>query len=282
MAGEEFEVTVDGGLLRGTVAGQGEPVLLLHGGPGLPWTYLQPLMDELSAAYRVAAYQQRGLPPSTAGAPYDLGTQTADVAAVLDGLGWERAVVAGHSWGGHLLLHVLAGLPGRVSAALVIDTLGCVGDGGEGEFGAEMKRRTPPADVERAERLDEQAMAGQGSEAELSESMRLFWPAYFAEPAKAPPFPDLDFSLEAYAATFASLHGELPGLAARLAGVSVPTLFVHGAASPMPVTASTDSAEAIGPAATVEVLAAAGHFPWVERPGALRSSLDRLIAASLR
>jgi proline iminopeptidase len=282
MAGEAFEVTVEGGRLRGTIAGQGEPVLLLHGGPGLPETYLQPLMDELSAAYRVALYQQRGLPPSTAGAPYDLRTQVADVAAVLDALGWERAILAGHSWGGHLLLHVLAEFPDRVSAALVIDPLGGVGDGGEAEFDAEMKRRTPPEDVERADRLDKQAMEGQGTEAELRESMGLFWPAYFAEPAKAPPFPDLTFSLEAYAATFASLHDELPRLAGRLAGSEVPTLFVHGAASPMPLTASTDSAEAIGPAATVEVLAGAGHFPWVERPGALRSSLERLTRASRR
>ena len=280
MDGEAFEVTVEGGRLRGTIAGQGEPVLLLHGGPGLPATYLQSLMDELSAAYRVALYQQRGLPPSTAGAPYDLRTQVADVAAVLDALGWERAIVAGHSWGGHLLLHVLADLPERVAAALVIDPLGGVGDGGEAEFDAEMKRRTPPEDVERAERLDKQAMEGRGTEAELSESMGLFWPAYFAEPAKAPPFPDLTFSLEAYAATFAALHHELPRLAGRLAGSEVPTLFVHGAASPMPLTASTDSAEAIGPAATVEVLAGAGHFPWVERPGALRSSLERLTRAS--
>ena len=109
------------------------------------------------------------------------------------------------------------------------------------------------------------------------ESMRLLWPAYFADPAAAPPFPDLTFSLEAYAATFASLHNELPGLAARLAGVAVPTLFVHGAASPMPVAASTDTAEAIGPAASVDVLEGAGHFPWIERPGAMRAALDRLV-----
>ena len=277
---DEFEIIVEGGRLWGTVAGQGDPVLLLHGGPGLPWTYLEPLMDELSSGYRVAVYQQRGLPPSTAGAPYDVRAQVADVAAVLDGLGWERALLAGHSWGGHLLLHVLADFPERVAAALVIDTLGGVGDGGEGEFDAELQRRTAPEDVERAERLDQQAMEGQGTEADLAESLRLFWPAYFAEPAKAPPFPEMAFSVEAYAATLASLRDELPGLAGRLAGVAVPTLFVHGGASPMPVTASTASAEAIGPSATVEVLAGAGHFPWIERPGALRSSLDRLSAAT--
>jgi pimeloyl-ACP methyl ester carboxylesterase len=266
-------------MLRGSIRGAGDPVLLLHGGPGLSWTYLEPLIDELAGAYRVAAYQQRGLAPSTAGAPYDVPTQVGDVTAVLDELGCERAIVAGHSWGGHLLLHLLARRPERVSAALAIDTLGGVGDGGEAVFDAEMMRRTSAEDVERAAQLDRQALDGQGTEADMMESMRLFWPAYFAEPSEAPPFPGMQFAPDAYAATFASLHDELPGLAARLAGLAVPSLFVHGAGSPMPLTAASDTAEAIGPAARVEVVDGAGHFPWIERPGALRAALDRLVAA---
>ena len=274
--GESFEARVAGGLLRGSVAGSGEPVLVLHGGPGLLWTYLEPLLDELAAGYRVASYQQRGLLPSTAGVPYDVATQAADAVAVLDALGWERALVVGHSWGGHLLLHLLADHPGRLTGALIVDTLGGVGDGGEAEFDEEMLRRTPPADVARVEHLEQQAMAGTGSEADLQESMRLLWPAYFADPAAAPPCPGLEFSVEAYAATFASLHAELPLLASRIAGSAVPTVFVHGGGSPMPVSASTGTAEAMGAAATVEILADAGHFPWLECPGALRASLDRL------
>jgi proline iminopeptidase len=274
---ESFEVGVDGGLLRGSVVGNGDAVLLLHGGPGLVWTYLQPLLDELSAGYRVAMYQQRGLLPSTAGPPYDLRTQVADVAAVLDVLGWDRPVVVGHSWGGHLLLHLLAEHPELVAAALLVDPLGGVGDGGEAAFDAELTRRTPPHDVERVQQLERQAMDGVANEADPSESMRLLWPAYFADPASAPPFPDLHFSAEAYSATFQSLHAELSGLARRLAGLAVPTLFVHGLGSPMPLTASTDTAQAIGPAASVQALDGAGHFPWFERPGALRAALDGLV-----
>ncbi len=277
MWGEPFEIDVPGGRLHGVTGGRGDPVLLLHGGPGLAWDYLQPLVDELAGGHRVAVYQQRGVAPSTAGPPYDVATQVADVVAVLDGLGWERAVVAGHSWGGHLLLHLLAARPERVAAALVIDTLGGVGDGGEAEFDAEMLRRTPARDVERVEDLERRAMAGEGTEGDLMESMRLLWPAYFADPAAAPPFPGMRFSVEAYSATFASLHAELPALAARLAGVSVPTVFIHGAGSPMPVTAATDTAQAIGSAAVIQVLGGAGHFPWIERPGAVRAALHRLV-----
>jgi proline iminopeptidase len=272
-----FAVDVPGGRLGGVLAGDGERVLLLHGGPGLPWSYLEPLVAELVAGHRVAVYQQRGLAPSTAAAPYDVATQAADVVAVLDELGWERATVVGHSWGGHLLLHVLATHPGRVSAALIVDTLGAVGDGGEAAFDDELMRRTPRRDSERVEHLERQAMAGEGSAADLAESMRLLWPAYFAEPSAAPRAPQLAFSVEAYAATFASLHAELPALAARIACVRVPVLFLHGASSPMPVTASGDTARAMGAAAEVEVVEGVGHFPWLERPGCVREALARLL-----
>jgi pimeloyl-ACP methyl ester carboxylesterase len=274
---DSFEIGVDGGLLCGSVEGKGDHVLLLHGGPGLPWTYLQSLVDEISDGYQVAAYQQRGLPPSTAGAPFDVPTQVADVVAVIDGLGWDRAVVIGHSWGGHLLLHLLAAHPERVAAAIVVDPLGGVGDGGEAQFEAELNGRTPPESVERAEALDRLAMEGKGTPADAVESLRLYWPAYFANPAAAPPFPDMQISVEAYSATFESMHAELPALAGRLAGLPVPTVFIHGAASPMPVTASTDTADAIGPSASVQVLDGVGHFPWLDRPGVVRDALDHLV-----
>ena len=197
--------------------------------------------------------------------------------AVLDALGWERAVAVGHSWGGHLLLHVLAAHAGRITAALIVDTLGGVGDGGEALFDDELMRRTPPGDVRRVEQLERQAMAGEGSAADLAESLRLLWPAYFGTPAAAPPAPEIALSVEAYAATFESVHAELPALAARIAGVEVPTLFLHGGASPMPVTASSDTARAIGEAAEVEVLEGVGHFPWLERPGSVGEALNRLL-----
>ena len=45
----------------------------------------------------------------------------------------------------------------------------------------------------------------------------------------------------------------------------------------MPVTASSDTAGAIGAAAEVEVLERAGHFPWLELPGCVGEALDRLL-----
>jgi len=272
----ELDVLVDGGTLHVWVDGDGPAVLLLHGGPGLSASYLAPVVDELSSGYRVAIYQQRGLAPSTAHAPYDVPSQVTDMVAVLDALGWEQAVVVGHSWGGHLLLHVLAARTGRLSAAVVVDPLGGVGDGGGELFVAELLRRTPPEQAERVQELESRLDAGQGTLADADESLRLLWPAYFDDPSTAPAMPEVAQSIEANQETFASVTAGLPALAGRLAGVDVPTLFVHGAGSPMPVTASSDTATAIGAAARMKVVEGAGHFVWHEVPGIVRSAVDEM------
>jgi len=61
MRGEAFRA----GGLAGWVEGEGPPVLLLHGGPGLSYDYLDWLAEDLGSGYRLAAFQQRGLEPST-------------------------------------------------------------------------------------------------------------------------------------------------------------------------------------------------------------------------
>ena len=44
--------------------GEGQPVLVLHGGPGLSYEYLDELAADIGDGYCVAAFQQRGLAPS--------------------------------------------------------------------------------------------------------------------------------------------------------------------------------------------------------------------------
>jgi pimeloyl-ACP methyl ester carboxylesterase len=195
---------------------------------------------------------------------------------VLDGLGWRQALAVGHSWGGHLLLHVMTRSPERLIGACVVDPLGGVGDGGMAEFEAEMSRRTPPEDSARATELDERALAGEATAEEADESLRLFWPAYFASRDSAPPYEHIEMSNEAYAQTYESLQAELPGLAQDLRRCSVPTLFVHGERSPMPLSASADTA-ALLLNADVEVVQGAGHFVWLDRPGRVAEAVHRLL-----
>jgi Predicted hydrolases or acyltransferases (alpha/beta hydrolase superfamily) len=271
----EFTTHDDGPLIAGCRAGSGPPVLLLHGGPGLGFDYLRDLADELAQENDVAWYQQRGQEPSAAEGPHTVTTDVGDARRVLDALGWEKAYVVGHSWGGQLALHVAEAMPERLLGVLAVDPLGSIGDGRWPEFDEEMFRRTPESVRARARELDELSMAGESSDELALEGMRLVWPAYFADPESAPPMPELRIASARSAEMVPSIQAELPALEAGLSGIRVPVGFVHGSRSPMPVAASTDAAERI-PGAWVEVVEGAGHFVWVEAPGAVRAALRRL------
>jgi len=277
VAWTEFTTRDDGPLIAGLRAGSGPPVLLLHGGPGLGFDYLRDLADELAHENDVAWYQQRGLEPSAAEGPYTVAADVGDARRVLNALGWQRAYVVGHSWGGHLALHVAEAMPERLLGVLAVDPLGSVGDGRWPEFDEEIFRRTPEHVRARAREIDELSTAGAADDELALEGMRLVWPAYFADPERAPPMPEVRIATERSAEMVPSILAELPALEAGLPGIRVPVGFVHGSRSPMPLAASTDAAERI-PDAWVEVVEGAGHFVWVEAPGAVRASLRRLTA----
>ena len=113
------------------------------------------------------------------------------------------------------------------------------------------------------------------------EALRIVWPSYYADPPAAPPMPDIELVVPAFVATMASVnaHAEAETLVRGLTGVpaEIPVLFVHGAASPMPVRASTESAKLI-PHAEVEVIEGAGHFIWHERPDEVRDVVRAFVA----
>lgn len=276
MKSSNFEVGTGDHRLVGWQAGNGPVVVVLHGGPGLS-EYTESLLPELTDRYTVARYQQRGLAPSTTAGPFDVETQVADAVSVLDELGLDRAVMVGHSWGGHLLMHLMAAHPDRVAAALVIDPLGAVGDGGEADMGRIIGERTTPEAAARAAELDEKAMRGEGTAADAIEGLALVWPGYFPDPPAAPPMPAMEISLAAYAETFASIreHFERQTLVSLLPKTHVPTLFLLGEQSPIPPAHGVASA-ALMPAADVRVLPDCGHFVWLDEPGSVRAGLDSL------
>jgi len=275
MSAGEFRAAVsDGGITR-WLSGEGPAVLVLHGGPGLS-DYTASLAAELEDAYTVIRYQQRGLAPSTTSGPFSVTRHIADAVAVLDAAGVRRAYVVGHSWGGHLAMHLAVRHPGRVLGLVIVDPLGAVPDGGLADLGQNLTQRTPPELAARAVELDERAMAGQGTAADALESLAIVWPGYFSSPEAASPMPPLQISAECYAGTFASIqaHFDEHTLERSLPALAMPALFVLGGASPIPARHGVATADLI-PGARYQI-EDTGHFPWLERPGSVRTALDRI------
>jgi pimeloyl-ACP methyl ester carboxylesterase len=273
-----FVVNVPDGPIAGTVDGDGPPLLLLHGGPGLT-DYMSALDDE-TAGWRRIRYQQRGLAPSTLTGPFTIENHVADALAVLDQLGIDRAVVLGHSWGGHLALHVALAAPGRVTGIVCVDPLGAVGDGGAAEMGQHLTERMPPENTDAYAKVAERLAAAEPTDDDMTESLRLLWPGYFADPAATIAFsPDWRTTLAGYMGTFGSVAEHLTGgLSARLADIVVPAVFVLGEQSPMPVSQGEQTA-ALLPRAEVMVVPGAGHLPWFEAPSCVATALAAISAA---
>ena len=271
-----FVAETDAGPIAGHAGGAGAPLLLLHGGPALT-DYMEILGPEVTG-WRAIRYQQRSLSPSATGGPFTVERHVADAVAVLDALGVGQAIVAGHSWGGHLALHLAIAHPDRVAGLLIIDPLGAVGDGGVSELGQEMVRRLLPGAVARYQELAGRMSGPDVSDSDMLASLTLLWPGYFAQPETAPAIPaGMRASIAGYAGTFASVAAHLAdgSLASGLREVRVPALFLLGAQSPMPVSQGQQTA-ALLPESEVVVVPAAGHLPWHERPGCVADALARI------
>jgi pimeloyl-ACP methyl ester carboxylesterase len=104
-------------------AGEGTPVVLLH---GLTATRRYVVMGSRAlerSGHRVIAYDARGhgaSEPAPSPEAYEYGDLAQDLLGVLDERGIDRAVLAGASMGAHTILRVALEAPERVAALCVI------------------------------------------------------------------------------------------------------------------------------------------------------------------
>jgi len=195
---------------------------------------------------------------------------------VLDALGWSRAWMVGHSWGGHLALRFAAAHPARLLGILAVDPLGIVGDGGMAAFRAEMVARAPRAGRRRVRELEEVEKARELTTDERFETRRIMWPSYFADPENVPPMPPYVSSRDASKALTAELSDGVDEVAAALATGAVRYGILVGGASPFPWGQSARADADLSPSAFLKVVPEAGHFVWYEAPGAVHAALHRL------
>jgi len=114
-------VEANGATLYYEVAGDGPPLVLIHGF-ALDRRMWDAQMDALAARARVIRYDLRGFGLSSApgGQPY---RHTDDLAALMDHLGVERADLVGLSLGGAVAIDFTLAFPDRVRALIVLDSV---------------------------------------------------------------------------------------------------------------------------------------------------------------
>ncbi len=103
----------------------GLPVLLLHGWPELALSWASQIEALAGAGYRVIAPDNRGFGASDAPrdvAAYGIDRLVGDISGLLDALGHDRAVIAGHDWGGIVMWHAACLIPERFLGAIGVNT----------------------------------------------------------------------------------------------------------------------------------------------------------------
>lgn len=106
-------------------AGEGEPVLLIHGSPVAGAFDLLARQPAVAERHRIVHYQRRGyaraLPKSESWASME--DQAADAAALLRHLGVDRAHVVGYDVGGLVALQLALDAPGLVHTLALLEPL---------------------------------------------------------------------------------------------------------------------------------------------------------------
>lgn len=287
----EWEWASEPGIrLHHWAVGAGRAVLVIHGGPGLP--FREPLagLADAQARFRFHYYDQRGCGRSTRPFSPDpargfysnmkaleralgLGSQLADIERIRLWLGEERIILVGHSFGALLAALYAAEWPERV-AGLVLsapaDLLVLPAPGGD--LLSRVQGLLPVARrAEYAAFLSEYMdfrRLFQRTEAETA-ALNLRFASFYGEAAG---LGGLDAKSSAAAdaggfmvqAQYLSM-GRRHDYRAALRVVTAPALVVHGAKDLQPEAASRRYVAAL-PNARLVTIEGAGHFAFAEQP----------------
>jgi pimeloyl-ACP methyl ester carboxylesterase len=239
------------------VAGEGRPALVLHSGGG-PLT-AGPIVAHLAAAgHRVTAPTHPG---------FNLTPRPDDIASVPDladaylGLmereGLDDALLVGSSLGAWTAAEMATrDAAGRIGALILFDP---VGIDVPGETIADLAALSP----------------------EETAATVFHDPAPFT-PDPATVTPEVEATEAGDTATLVALGGDPylhdPTLGERLGAIGVPTLVVWGASDGLVTPAYGRAFAAAIPGARFELIADAGHLPYLEQPAASFAAVDRFLA----
>lgn len=252
------KVNVNGIYIAYNRIGSGKPLVLVHGYP-LDHTIWNEVLPLLENEFDIILPDLRGFGQSDGvESQYKLTDMAADIAGLLDHLGIQQTVIAGHSMGGYISLAFARTYSERVL--------------GLGLVASQAAADPPERKQGRYEAAAEIMESGVGP---VAESM----------PAKLTP----DERVQAYARDLIAaqrpvgLAGALKAMAERddstsaLSGFQFPVAMVHGAADELIPVQRAQEIKAAIPSATLIELPGVGHMPMMEDSQATVTALKNLL-----
>jgi proline iminopeptidase len=267
----EGYLQVTGGRVWYRIVGRGTgiPLLVLHGGPGVPSTYLKPLAG-LADERPVVFYDQLGSGKSDH--PSDTALWRTDrfldeLATVRRALGLREVHLYGHSWGTMLAIDYLLQRPAGVRSVILA---GPVISLPRTRHDDDSLKATLPDSV--AALLARSERAGRCATPEYQTAMGMYYQRFFAR--RQPWSRDLDSAVRGIDRRASDVmmgpcdrSGSLAAYdrTEQLSSLALPALFLVGGYDPT-TPAATRSYQQLVPGSTMVIFDSSGHLPMQDEP----------------
>ena len=262
--------------------GTGNPLVVVHGGPGLAHDYLFAPFSRLAKKRRLVFYDQMGSGRSDGFRQNDkvgMDELVEELEGVRKDFGLERFDLAGQSWGAIVAIHYAVRYPQHVKRLLLLEPAP-----GSIEYLPAFQKTI----MDRLSPEDKEALAGYARDPGLTSDpvlcrkwMNLRFKAYYFDPARQD-MGKLDyFDGERVKKFFASSAMFGPylmnfDLYEAMKGVACPVLIVHGEHDPIPTAAVERMALSLKNA-ELKIVRKSGHFVHVEKADEYFSAIEAFL-----
>ena len=278
---EDAYIDSQGDSLFVRACGEGRPLLVIHGGPGLDHSYFLPHLFSLARDFRVIFYDQRASGRSSIrvdSTTVSLQGFLTDIEKIREHYKFDQWHILGHSWGGLLALQYGLAFPEMIGKMILVNPMP-----GSSELQREVQA------IQKSKETAEDSLAKSKivqSEAfkngDITSYEKLFRILFAAE------FYNRDYtdSLQiSFQSTFLEGNGKLRHLAKDISEydihmdlkeLPVPVLLLYGEYDPLAQNAAETYIQYL-PQAELHILPHAGHFPFVEQKVAFFETIKRFM-----
>lgn len=255
--------------LHCTEEGEGYPLLVHHGGPGLDHNVITPHLQPMAQHLRLISFDHRGAGRSAQPQgvdPYHIDSFVKDIEGLAKILGLERFALLGHSFGGLVALHFALTHPQALSHLILVST----------PFS---HHYIEDAEAALLQCLDQESLselsalqAEDPSPRLMRRSLELLAPLYFKEPERVA---GLGLDSVRFGPETQTVWESLPDfdLRPRLREVQTPTLVVSGAHDRAVTTEHVQEAARAIPQMKLVTMENSGHYPFIEEPEAFHAAV---------
>jgi proline-specific peptidase len=285
MSAMEGMIAVPGGTVwfKRVGGGTGLPLLVIHGGPGLPHTYLRSL-ERLADEREVIFWDQLGCGNSERPSDRELWTMRRSVAemdAVVAGLGLDRFHVFGNSWGGMLAQQYALDVTSQAATLTVSNSIASIPQ--FSEMVARLKLELDPAMQSAIERHE---AAGTTYTSEYQDAIRTWNETYLC---RVRPWPAellqafANMGSDVFETMFGPSDFHIVGTIRdwdvfdRLTEITLPTLILAGRYDECVPEHMWDMHQRIA-GSRYELFESSAHMPFIEQP----EKFDRVMRDFLR